>query len=119
MRTGLYAPIKAGLAARMAGSATFLIYGDPDDVLITIGPHIDDGLCVARRFALLPKLLPRPGPVPGIARFDGEVQGLLVHPGKHEHHASVLIGANDRDQAISIELRGEGVAFLKLMLVGV
>ena len=92
----------------MAGPAVALRQDlDPDGVLITIDAKFYDPLNLTAGLALLPKGLARAAEIVGLARIDGELQGLCIHPGQHEDLARFRMGCYRRDQAFLVKARGQ------------
>ena len=55
---------------------------------------------VPRGRALVPVLLPRPAPEPGLARLARSAERLLVHPGEHEHPAGRRVLHDRRNELV-------------------
>ena len=71
----------------MAGRAA-LVYDDQERVGIAVDEDIPYRLEMARRFALMPQLLPAAAVKPRFAAFDGLLQRLGIHIGYHEDLAA-------------------------------
>ena len=79
-------------AAGVAGVAGAAMLDDfkEEGVAVAIHKPTQDLLRVAARFALLPKLFTRAAPVVHVAGFDGMTEGILIHPGHHDHTSTCL-----------------------------
>ena len=86
----------------MAGDPSGLLYADEEGVPVAVGLDGFDLLDVAGLLALLPHLLPAPGPEVGVARLLHELHGLLVGPGDHEHLVGDVVLDHDGDQSFVI-----------------
>ena len=87
----------------MAGAAVLFDFKE-QGVAVAIDEPTQDLLGVAARFTFLPELLPRAAPVVHVTRRHGVMEGILVHPGHHQHPAAGL-GAllhNGRNEAAII-----------------
>ena len=92
----------------MAGPAVALRHDlDPDGVLITIDAKLYDPLNLTAGLALFPKGLARAAEIVGLARIDGALQGLCIHPGQHQDLARFRMGCYRRDQAFLVKARGK------------
>ena len=90
----------------MAGPAVALRQDlDPDGVLITINAKFCDPLNLTAGLALFPEGLARAAEIVGLARIDGELQGLCIHPGQHKHLTGLSMGRHRRDQAPIVKAR--------------
>jgi hypothetical protein len=59
----------------------------------------------------------RARPVDGAAGVDGELQGVGVHPGEHEHIiARIRILRDGGDEAVGVELRAQLDGFVLLRI---
>ncbi len=75
----------------MTGAAVLLDL-EEEGVAVAIDEPTQDPLRVAARLAFLPELPAGAAPVVHVAGLDGMLQGILVHPGHHEH-APAFLGA--------------------------
>src|SRR5262245_8618206 len=74
-------------------------------VAVTIQAQIDDSLSGARGLALVPKLLTRTAPEPGLASPQGPRQTFGVHMRDHQNLARVVVLDDGRNQPVIIELQ--------------
>ena len=92
-----------------------LLDPNPHCILIAIHPHLDHALGVTRTFALLPELLARATVIPGLARYDGLAQRLVIHMRDHQHVARRGIGGNASHKTGRIEFGLKIQPFLDIM----
>ena len=97
-------PEEAGAVALVAGRPDLLDL-EEQRVAVAVEGHLLDRLGMAADFALHPKLLAGPAPKPGLAGFEGLLQGGPVHPGHHQHAARLLFLNDCRDQAVCVEFQ--------------
>ena len=83
--------IEAAGETGVAGAAVLLDL-EEEGVAVAIDEPTQDPLRVAARLAFLPELLAGAAPVVHVAGLDGMPEGILVHPGHHEH-APAFLGA--------------------------
>ena len=90
------------MAAGMAGDGAGLLDFQQHHVFVAVEPDLEHFLHVAGLFALVPQLLARAAPVHGLAQFDGFMQRIAVHPGKHQHVAGCRFLGDHRHQAVFV-----------------
>lgn len=81
--------IEAAGETGVAGAAVLLDL-EEEGVAVAIDEPSQDPLRVAARLAFLPELPAGAAPVVHVAGFDGMPEGILVHPGHHEHTPAFL-----------------------------
>mgnify|MGYP000222986472 CR=1 FL=1 len=86
----------------MAGGAD-LVDGQEDRVGIAIDGDGADVLEMTRRFAFMPQFLAAAAVIPGVAAFDGALQGFGVHIGHHEDLAAASFLDDGRHEALFIK----------------
>ena len=111
------AAIETRIAAGMAGAAAGLLDVEDDCVLVAVGAHFDDFLDLPRSRTLVPDFLTRARPVDGLAFFEGETQGLAIHPREHQGFARMGIDRHRRDESIFIKLGRKFESVFDLFLV--
>ena len=98
--------IKAAGIAGVAGAADLLDL-EEEGVAVAVDKPAEDLLSVAARFPLLPELFAGAAPVVHVAGLNGVLEGILVHPGHHDH-TTAFLGAFLHDggnQTASIEFQ--------------
>ena len=63
----------------------------------------------------MPKLLSGSGEIDGLTDFEGAGEGFGVHVGKHEDLAGFVVLGDGGDEAVFVELGGEGEALFKFL----
>ena len=89
---------------------------EPQGVLVAVDPHLQDGLDLPARGALVPELGPRPRPVPGLSRLQGARERLRVHVSDHEGRTRLRVRGDAGDEPGGIEARRQDGALLELAL---
>jgi hypothetical protein len=102
----------------MAGTAARLLDANPDRVLITIHPHLDNALNVSRALALAPQRFARPAVVPCLSGLDGLPQRLVIHMRNHQHVARSCVSGNTGDKTGRIKFGLKRQPFLGVVNVG-
>ncbi len=98
----------------MAGGAAGDFHAHPEAVLVVVDEEFLDFLDEAGGGALVPDDLAAAAEVDGFAEFDGHFEGFGVHIALHEDFAGGVVGGDDGDEAVIIELGGEGETFFDL-----
>jgi len=105
VRTGLPALVKTAVPAGVASDAgvvTGLGDAEQNHVVVAIEPDVVHSLHMAGLFALEPQLAARATEIHRAAEFSGFLQGLAVHPRKHQHIFAALLLRDDRHQALRV-----------------
>lgn len=102
--------VEAAASAGVAGHIAGLLNRDQNDICIAVVADAFHFLSVATGGALVPKLFARTAPVMDLTAAQGEVDGVPVHPGHHQHGTIQPVLGDCRDQAriIETELINEG-----------
>src|SRR3954454_1225672 len=112
VRRGLsLTPEEAGALAGVAGGGRPLDQSE-QRVRIAVPAQLAHALDVARRLPLVPELVPRAAPEPGLAGLARASESLLVHVGNRQDLARVPVLDHTREQAVFAE--GDVVQELKL-----
>src|SRR5690606_32622775 len=104
--------VETALPAGMAGNPAALLDLHDDNVIVTVQPQLVENLRVAGFLTFAPQLAARAGPVHRAAFAGGELQGLAVHPGDHQHAAAGSVlgdGGNRRIGTAVVAIEGVGV----------
>ena len=102
--------IEAAASAGVASHITGLFDRDQNHIRITVVTDASHFLGVAAGGAFVPKLFARAAPVMDLTAAQGEVDGVPVHPGHHQHGTiqPVLGDRGDQARIIETELINEG-----------
>src|SRR6185369_3898917 len=65
--------------------------GNQDRIVITIGCHRHNALCVAGCGAFVPQLVSRSRPKPRLSSFDRMTQAVCIHVSEHQYVAGICI----------------------------
>jgi hypothetical protein len=106
------AAVEAGAALGVTAAAATLVHAQDEGVLVAVGRDLDDFLELAAGGALVPELLAAAAVVHRLAELQGLAQGFGIHVGEHERRTGVGIHRHGRDEAVLVELRGEGQTLL-------
>lgn len=95
----MVAAVEAGLVAGVArGAGLFDL--EEDGVGIAIDVDGQDALTMAAFFPFPPKALTAAAEIRGVARIDGFLPGIAIHPGHHEDPSGGCILGDSWDEGI-------------------
>jgi len=86
-------------------------------ILVTVDKYLLYLLDMSGLFSLFPELFSRAAVVCCDARFDGLLQGLLVHISDHQYLAGPGVLGDSGNQTVGIEFGAEGVCFFDIFIV--
>src|SRR5689334_11157934 len=90
-----------GLTGVTTGTRRFDSYGYC--ITVTIDLQIYNSLGVPRGLALVPELVTRTAPKPGLAAFDRSTETLAVHVSEHQHLHRLSVLNYCRNQSATIK----------------